>query len=473
MEVLVIAVLCSTILDLGGTMSSSESHGHRNVAKLLEDKLQHARKTKFVNDLLLLYYPFVNQKTVSKVLQNYSRLRDFHTDPPPFVMFSIHLSNLLSEYMNASLVSTTDLNMTTQELAGFSGYPIVSAVVVGSQVIQMRQEQQASGISGSTLISLTDSGGLNFVYCAERRKHDHTVLSFLKSLLGKADIWVGICLLVSIAGIALIQKFGNIEAYFFVTISAIISPITLNSSRSILFQIWLLGCTVLSTYHLGNLASEIISPTQDMQMGKFEELLGKNYSLILQSQHGVTRVRQYLTSSPETSNETGNLGYEILTMLKSAVGAKSMEQFVDTLVFQDNTVSIGSWLAAMKYAQYARSVISKRGLKSRRCYIGKELRLHTTFWFSFTGRSREILARVFDHITETGFVNIWIKEMTGIAVTRRVQDRSRFRSPTNLAKDKEKPKPLDVAGKFLNVIYLWLTCLCGCVVVWATECGWN
>lgn len=448
---------------------SSENH-RLNISYLLAEKLQSHRKTSFINDLLLFHYPFTNQSTLSRFLETYSRPRDFHSNPPPLLILAIQLSNLISQFVNSTLVSATDLNASPHGSEGIAGYPTISAFLVNSQVFNMYDEERASANPRRIPVSLFLSSGLNFAYCSRRRKLDHTAITVLKLLLGKADIWVGICLVVSILGIALILKNDGIEAYYFVTILAIISPITCKSSKSTLFQIWMLGCIVVSTCYLGDLAGEMISPTRDTQMTTFEELLERNYSLMYDSPRLKNRVREYVASSPETRNNSGNFGMKIMNLVNAAVATKTKEEFMDTFVREESSAYISNWMGTMLVVHGGNTMILERGLQSRRCYLGKDLRLYINFWFAFTGSDKEKLSRCFRHIVEAGYVVLWEKEMIGSNVVQRVQDRSRFKGPTSIVQDKEEPRPLRMVGKFQNVIYLWLSCLSGCILALAAEC---
>lgn len=51
--------------------------------------------------------------------------------------------------------------------------------------------------------------------------------------------------------------------------------------------------------------------------------------------------------------------------------------------------------------------------------------------------------------------------------------RPRIKGPTCFVEEKEEPRPLVVAGKIMNVIFLWLTCLSGCMVMFILESLWS
>lgn len=231
-------------------------------------------------------------------------------------------------------------------------------------------------------------------------------------------------MLASILGTALILKSRGEKDYLFATIFVLIQPINLSSFKSLQFQIWMLGCTILSTYYLGDLSSEMISPTQEMHLTTFDELIENNYSLLYNSQLYKRRVWENVASSPEFWNHTGNLGAKILTLLDTAKVTKSEKDFLGSFVIADKTALVANWMVAMGFAQKGNHFIDKHGAEQERgCYVGKELRLHTNFWYSLSGRHKERMGRKFRHMFEAGFLHVWLEASKAVTVVSRVQDR--------------------------------------------------
>lgn len=187
----IVTILLLTNLNFNCGFQSPETHSGRNISKLLEGKLQNIRDKAPTSDLVLVDYPFANEAVISKILQNFSRLRDFHTNPSVVVIVAVHLCNYLAQTMNASLVSTTGMKLgLPMGPEGFAGYPTISAFIMNKQVAQMQDKlfhAQSQSPQRSPVI-LIDSSSLNFVFCAGRRKQYDTVLSLLKALLGQADM---------------------------------------------------------------------------------------------------------------------------------------------------------------------------------------------------------------------------------------------------------------------------------------------
>lgn len=453
-------ILCLVVAVIIPTVKQASNHrplpSNLRMSRLIE-KLEHIRREKQVDEILLIDHLHTTQALISKVLRKYSRLRDFHHDPPLF-MLSAQLCNLIAYKINSTLVSLVDLNISESEVESTDKYSIATTNIADARMAQMYTERLSRNQSRPS-ITIYFPIALNFAYCSEIHKSDQRFFAFLTTLVQKIGKKVWICTITSILLISSILKKSGNENYILITICVLITPgVCGRRFKCIPFLIWMLCCIVLTTYYLGDLTSEVISPTPEARISTFNELLEQNFSFLFDSVDRPNRVKSFVASSPETRNRTGipNLGMQTLDLIRNAKVVPSKRQFIENLANSQSSAAIDNWIVATSHANRGNDFIREFELQKHRCYIGNELRFHYNFIFAFTGKDPEKLSNIFGTIVEAGFADIWSKEYIGVGVARRVQDRLRCISPTRILGDKEPAMPLTLEEKFLDLIWLWL-----------------
>lgn len=445
----------------------------------MKSTLEFYKVTEKTREILLIdNQGYTTQTLITKLQTNYSRLRDFHNDPP-FFMISVQLCVILAKTINASLVSLQDLSMTSSK-AEVSGFPTVTTFSTIAQVIELQMEQAQKNL-GRSPVHMIQSFAHNFVYCADKKQEEHDMFSFLKTLMFSANYNVRISLIISVLLIMLLIKAARNSNDFgtaaLVTISALTSSGLTGAfkNKSFIFMLWMLCSNVLSTYYLGDTTSHIISPMPEVTMTKFEELVQHNYSLIYEFPARQETVEKYVKLSTKVGNKTlvAKFSGELLRMVETAQVAKSEKEFFSKLVFSKKAASIVPWFVAINLANKGNEFLTSRGMAPQtgrcRCHIGNELRFQNNFFFLFRGRHMSKLAACFEQILETGFVQVWWKELVAIGISMRVQERSRFISPTHLREIREPPRALKLDAKILSLMWLWIIGSVGSIAAFLLE----
>lgn len=81
-----------------------------------------------------------------------------------------------------------------------------------------------------------------------------------------------------------------------------------------------------------------------------------------------------------------------------------------------------------------------------------------------------LLSRAFQKLLASGIMQRWEDEGNSIAVSERVQDRTRVKSKTRIINDDNvSPIALAMEGKMLTVFLVWAICILGCMACLLSE----
>lgn len=427
----------------------------------LGKKLAGFRRAMQTETVLLMLHKFSDQASINKITKNYSRIRDYHNDPPRYIL-TIQICNLVAEAINATRVSLTNYNITSYEENHLGKYPVITAYLLVKEM-KLEYTKAKLGNLTSPLAQLFRPIGYNFAYCSITRKVDYNSMSLFLKIIGIADLVTWICIFVSVLGTAFIMKKGehgtSKRSIILTIISALITPGisgNIRSTKCVPLVLWMFACIVLSTYYTGDLTSEVIKPREDARISKFAEFLRNNFSLLYNQKRFLVANKQLVANAPETRNETGNLGQKLLQLLGKPQISKSQEQFLQDFTFKDGAAAIQEWSTIITFASEGNQLIRMRKVQKRRCFVGEDIRFYSNYYFVFNGRLKQKTTKAFLFIVEAGIFQIWENEFVGLGVASRVQDRNRFVSPTRLQEDKQSVKYLEKDDKFLDLVWLWM-----------------
>lgn len=423
------------------------------------------------NFTFLIDHPTISESMLTRVLQNYSKLRDFHNDPPTFPV-PIHVCNLISTKLNASMVplSNFKINTTTINFIKIFAFDYIE------KVEQVFLDQSFKNL---TLPSVTqvDTFSYNYVYCSTIKKVEHETFSLITSLLRSADTATWISLVTSIILVTfLVQRVGKLSDGWYAwiaTISVLISPGMSGKIRtkSLLFLAWMSGCLVLVTFYSGDLTSLVVCPVPELRVTSFEQLLKNNFSLTYEDPGMPIRVRFAVATSLENSVKQG-----LLKLIDNREIVKGNMNFYEKFIFGGKkTASILPWMLATYRANKGNDMIQERRVRGSRCYIGEEARFPRKRYFLFAGNNElnVLVAQYFGWIVEAGFFDIWWRENLGIATSRRVQSRPKVISATRLEHEVHTPESLKLEGNLMDVMFLWMIGLVGSTFVFIAHFSYS
>lgn len=108
--------------------------------------------------------------------------------------------------------------------------------------------------------------------------------------------------------------------------------------------------------------------------------------------------------------------------------------------------------------------------KARRCHVGKEsIRVDESFVVTLPPKNKQV-TQVFNKLVEAGIQQRWSQESRATALFKRVQDRVKFVSITNIKEVEDNlPVALKVGGKTLTIFLLGGICIFLPTVAFAVE----
>lgn len=435
---------------------------------------------------LVFDYFVVNQSLIKMIQNNYSRIRDYHNEPPldgPM----IYMSNIIAKAVNLTLVSSVGIN--SSEIFKL---PRVMPTRFPQSAVQASED--AGKLQQKWVIIQDDPIQFNFLYCDHRHKPAQH-FSIVELFASSADEAVWACLFASIAAISLLLRVSvdpengtvTIERKLLIMaiVSALLSPGTSSQTPrlkySLLFALWMCVCLIFVTYWTGAFTSEIISPAREARMTKLEELAEANYTLIYELPHRLAIVRRLveihrigMTPSRENSGHWRSM--EIFwNMLRLAWVTKSQKDFVPQLATGRRLATVADWPTTIFEMTRAMHFITNnqkdRRVGGKKCYIGEQLIFHQNLFYIFLspGNLANKMGFALRCLQEGGIYERWYEEFVGIASSRDVQGRVRLKSKTKLSDETEPAKALDTEGKLKNVFLLWAFCVVICLLVFWLE----
>lgn len=419
--------------------------------------------------VLLLDHHYLPQELVLQTLKNYSRLRDFHKNPPlrgPL----IHHAYFIASAMNATLIATRTLNGSRCPNE-HSNMPTFYYQIYGVELEDAyRRIRKIEGTR--SFETLRFPVPWNFVICHHPRQEQQN-LSPMEIFKTRMDASTWSCLGISLLLISVLisLKTGSTGSPVIMTLLASllnpgISAVSRILQRSWLFNLWLYSSLVFITYFSGSLTSTVISPSKEVRITNLVQLADNNYSAIFKTTKDRLRcikVAKIISNSRESKI--------VERLAGSAFVAPENTDFSNSLVAAEGHAYLSIWILSMHTVTRANEYLEKMKISHKHCYVGEELYFQEKGFFVVTfNREHEKVAKLLEVLMESGIYNIWYKEYVGIAISHRVQDRSKMISRTKLIEERKQLKALQMAdGKLQNVFLLWITSLSICLLICSVE----
>lgn len=163
----------------------------------------------FKDRILLLHFDYINQGDLIDALENFTRLRDLHNNPP-FFASQVILVNAIAIAFNASLTSLTDFPWQC-----YGQQRNFSKIMINAHLVAIENPSSA-------LIPMADIG-FNFAYCAHR-KQKAGGMEMVKIFGDSADFRVWTCLLLTLVATTTLVKHGTVKDFseVMLTISSVL-----------------------------------------------------------------------------------------------------------------------------------------------------------------------------------------------------------------------------------------------------------
>lgn len=417
--------------------------------------------------IILVNYVFGNQSYINEILTKYSKIRDFHHNPPHLATI-IQINDFIAKSVNHTIVSTLGMKPNCS-IELLKRTPSLNYFVFAHQLKDVYND------SAFTIQRFDQP--FSFTYCDHPRTGPDSLSPFIL-FHESADTAVWFCLIASIVLISVLVK--NIAGHntwstCLITLSALISGGVSISIRALqhswLLTVWMCMCLIFVTYYSGNLTSEVISPTPEFRYSTLAELVLHKYTFI---------VNPFAYAVMKREVKTGGLLKQVET-IKSIISATEVVNFDDVpqlLITKSHCATLFIWPHAFKDISKAYEFQAKSKMHQKHCYIGKELFFDESLYMVVSRPKIPQVDRVLRILMEQGIFNIWMKEYVGVSGSIRVQDRSRIISSTKFRENPKVPKSLNLKeGKLRNVFVLWMGCLLiagiGCLVELCQFASWE
>lgn len=126
--------------------------------------------------------------------------------------------------------------------------------------------------------------------------------------------------------------------------------------------------------------TRVIHPPEPIRISTFKQLLQRdsNITLVTIPSTHLSTSSHVQTNSPETRNQSKNLGLNLLRSLETPIVAPSEKQFLNDLISTDGVTTV---VLAMNHVNLGNNIISKQNIINGQCYVGKELRFFPCSFF--------------------------------------------------------------------------------------------
>lgn len=310
----------------------------------------------------------------------------------------------------------------------------------------------------------SDSHDLNFVVCEYPEWEQVSVWDF--SIFFKFSEPRNFCLIATVIFLISITAFSSgqkgFQLAFFATIRNMISlghGQKQAKIRSGLLILWVLSMVLLAPLYFGDIASKIIIPAAEKRMTEFFDLKKHNYSVI-NPDNILTDLFNDVVKSLEEVRKPSPGVLTFGNLIRQAVN----RTFVDNKVFhslaRNHETIIFGWpitLSLMNRGNIVMTTFTEKDTK--KCYVGQKLVKFGDSFHTFLPPGHVEIAKVFANLEHAGIVQRWIYEYQAAFFSDRVQNRGKFKSPTNVMEEREPPENLKLEGKTITIFLLWATCI--------------
>lgn len=437
-------------------------------------------------------YNMSSQADLENTLLNHGRLRDQHSYystaiMPDYPIFYI-VGNILATYFNASLITVghplySERKMKypqiAREVSVFSGFMQAGTVCnhLNSSVIK----DKSFGLSCTEppVFKNMEPKLYNFLYCATPKRRRGSPWDFSMFIV-PFDKWTWVGLLLLLVLMSLVLSISNRRGYLATFLSALATLLDNEMTQirnSKLYILWLFVSLLLFKFYSGDVTSEVIAPPEEYRLEKFSDLEKQNYRFVFpdkMSSVAVTRKIVHLNSM-----KFHNSDLAIVSRLLEAAKVASLKTYL-TEFEKNHCASFFMWSHAIMVTSRINSYISAKNLNknanAKKCHVGKELFNTGETLYLFTPPGSIRMGKLFEKVLQSGIFERWQKELNGMALSTRVQDRARVKSRASLAKEDVQLEKLRMEGKTLTIFLLWTFCLLACLLAFLCEiiiCSWN
>lgn len=244
------------------------------------------------------------------------------------------------------------------------------------------------------------------------------------------------------------------------------------SRKHISFVIWLFFVRILVDLYSGEVSSRIISPPEENSLETTWDVYNANYSAVSRDPIEAVRAFNFLTRISSTAKfkwVNMDLVYMAKMFERTTIVSQKSATYEDAAKFvlknhARKPVFWSYWYRTMDVAgviQKTQESSNEKDVRQVVCHLGKEPVPAGQFYWGFFPPHGQKLAKVFAKLVESGIFDRLEREMTMQTYSRRVQDRSRFLSKTEMKKRSAEngknaesyAQPLEV--KMIKVFLIW------------------
>ncbi|CAL8127415.1 unnamed protein product [Orchesella dallaii] len=423
-------------------------------------------------------------------------MRDYHTNPPSYGPMFIS-TKVVADALNATLLARwyAQIKMSLD----LGQYPLLNPAVQlyesSNNTVEVFWKKYRFSHPGETAYLLrVQSIGFNFAYCDIPSVQNEKFWN-ISILINAFDAYIWMAMILSMVIISAIihflndntfpqaQRIFSFLAILFSVLSALISvgPSFVSVwfiKKSGLFVLWMLICIVVVNYYSGSITSLLISPPTEDAMTKISDTIDRNYSLIFGDPVHLSIVNATVRNYLEGDNGLDRQGtMKSVKHLLDRMGKHSVIQnqtkYKKTITYTPKTLILYLWTFVLSTINDANDLIAKEqpiASKRRHCYVGKHLIPSADTYVGVTPPESERLRNVFQTMLDSGLFSYWFTEFLKLGYAKRVQDRSKVVSPTQIHYDfASVVSPLQMEGKILTVFFLWIVCIGSCGISFAIE----
>ncbi len=437
----------------------------------------------------VLYYldSSYNQSLLNSVIQNYSQLRSFHNWPRrthPIVIFC----NVVAQAFNATLESKMDnyyLTNPTQQTYP-NQFPTIITTLDTIDVphktpsFYLKLYSTRNNTNEFPLFVAKDTYRFNFVYCDIPKRQRESLWSFT-IFTSPFDIWTWILLILSLLTISKVTQISVKPFDFIAEILSNISSLLSSSigtpthkagrEKSFLFILWISCGIIIHTFYVGMISSLLVRLPEENVMKNLTSLYRSNYKLVYADKGSLEFVKSLAISAK----------FAPLINMLNAARVLPEPNNLEALAFKTNVAVVYLWTYAFNVAAAAKVLISKQNIKNakfghRESYVGKELwNDNRQSFFGVIPPKAGLVYTILQRLVAAGIYRYWYEEYEGLAISKRVQDRVKFVSPTKIRLDEKFIRgvsdvpSLKMSGKIKTIFCVWTICLGTCVAVLFLE----
>lgn len=331
-----------------------------------------------------------------------------------------------------------------------------------------------------------DALAFNYMYCnLIRRKWDSwwDFTIFTDPL----DFWNWIFLLLSLILVSLVLSKSHFRSNIFSAFLASLAILLTNNAGDVrnskLFVIWMMSTLILVNIYSGEITSQIVRPPPENVMTHWNELEENNYTIVFNGEF----IQDIMTSTVSIlgKNTFAQDNVRVMKRLLSNIllypYGDDVERLIPKLIDNQRKVAqVSGWPFVMWSATTANHVIStkerklpKGKVKSKKCYVGKDLIETGEEYGVFLPPGNAQFAGIYQKLVDAGIVGRWLWEFFAKAYAWRVQDRVRIINPVTILEEHATTiESMKLEGKSVTIFLLWIFCIVGCVLLFLGEMSW-